>query len=724
MSYLFQQPLHRVRAIARRPADSVPLPRRFVIISVETNGSFIDEQLLTLSLIEMNNLEVGESRSWSMSHHEVAPSSPSQMESIGSSPEIEPLRRNDSQLVEVSSWLATGAKSRLTLIGHNVVESASLLKRALEPSKDSLPTFDVIDTSSLSLAANLQLSSPSLNELLEALAITNSAPGTAFGDSLAITEVIVAVTRLLSPTNNAVDLQVVLGELANSTPTATRVNGTYSVETHVTPKQGHQSDVRDTERFSSTYLRVFFSLYFLMGLGLIALFPPFQSPDAFAHFDRAVGISSGQLVTSTVKQFSGSVLPASVLQTEVPFSKIPFNSVQTVNRAEFNVGYQELWKSPGSFTAYSTGAYLPFLYVPQVIGVWIGKLVSNHVLISSYLAELMNLIAFVALTMWAMSQLPRRIALILGVVLLLPTISSLATSVNPDALFIALSFVFATSCYNSYQDYHDEPTSLAGARRSRNPSRRKQLGHLSTRYNFAYISLFFMVIEKPPYLVLALLLPIVDFYSDLRKYATKVTVFVGSSLLVYAVWAKFGAQGKGGPGVGHATSPFRQLDYVVTHPFFYCKVLFETFRWAGWEYIQQFLAGIGWLDVRFPNWFYESISLILAVLIASTAIRRRDSLWRFLCTLLVPFIAFQAIFLSFYIVYSPYQWPAIDGFQGRYLMPILPIFFVLLGLDRRPSPRFRIVNDIVVNYSDVVLVSLEFLVACEFFVTLLTRYWN
>jgi len=464
-----------------------------------------------------------------------------------------------------------------------------------------------------------------------------------------------------------------------------------------------------------------------MGLGLIALFPPFQSADAFAHFDRAVGISTGQIITSTVKNYSGSNLPASVLQAEVPFSKIPFNSVQRVDRAEFKVGFAQLWKSPASFTAYSTGAYLPFLYAPQVVGVWIGKMVSNHVLVSSYLAELMDLIAFVSLTMWALAQFPKRIALPLGAILLLPTVSSLATSVNPDALFIALSFVFAASCYNRYQDFRDGRTSRMPPRHSRttrNALLRRSVGHVSTRYHFAYISLFFMVVEKPPYIVLALLLPIADFYSDIRRYVAKVSLFVATSLLVYGVWTLFGAHGQGGPTVGFPPSPVRQGEYLLTHPFAFVKVLFETFRWGGWAYIQEYLAGIGWLDVRFPNWFYEGLTLTIFVLFASTAVRRRDNRWRFLGTLLVPLMAAMAILLSFYIFYSPYQWPLIDGFQGRYLIPLVPIFIVLIGMDRERSSRLRIIADTAVNNADVILVSLEILIACEFFMMLLTRYWN
>src|ERR1019366_1171648 len=105
----------------------------------------------------------------------------------------------------------------------------------------------------------------------------------------------------------------------------------------------------DIDRLSPLFLRVYFSVYFLIGLGLIGLFPPFQSPDAFEHFDRAVGISQGQFVTSTIKGFSGSRLPIDVLDSEIPFSQIPFDPVQRVKRTEFRYGFAQVWNSPQTF---------------------------------------------------------------------------------------------------------------------------------------------------------------------------------------------------------------------------------------------------------------------------------------------------------------------------------------------------------------------------------------
>jgi uncharacterized membrane protein len=399
---------------------------------------------------------------------------------------------------------------------------------------------------------------------------------------------------------------------------------------------------------------------------------------------------------------------------------MPFDPIQRVTRKEFRYGFTQVWNSPQSFTRYPTGAYLPFLYLPQTIGVWMGKLVSKHILVGYYLAELMNFIVFVALAKWAMSQLPKRIALSLGVLLVFPSVGALAVSVNPDALFIALSMVFAASCFNNYIDSRQRtrsPSEVGG------PLRQRRL-HVSTRYGFAYVSLFFMVIEKPPYILLALLLPIAELYSNLRAYLLKILGFGATSTLVYALWEKFGAQGKGGPAIPGLIVPMRQLLFVIDYPWNYLHVLFRTFRFGGLVYAMQFLAGIGWLDGFFPKWFYISLTALFFIALATTAYRRRERIGRMIWTLAALFATLFAILLSFYLIYSPYTWPAVDGFQGRYLLPLIPPLLVILGLEQGRPPRLHAITDTIVNYADVALISLQILVAAEFAVTLLNRYWR
>src|ERR1019366_900475 len=200
--------------------------------------------------------------------------------------------------------------------------------------------------------------------------------------------------------------------------------------------------------------------------------------------------------------------------------------------------------------------------------------------------------------------------------------------------------------------------------------------------------------------------------------------FGATSTLVYALWVKFGAQGKGGPAIPGLIAPMRQLLFIFDYPWNYLHVLFRTFRFGGWVYGMQFLAGIGWLDGFFPRGFYISFAAVFFIAVWTTAYRRREKIGRMIWTLAALFATFFAILLSFYLIFSPYTWPAVDGFQGRYLLPLIPPLLVILGLEGSRAPRLHVVTDTIMSYADVALVSLQLLVAAEFAMTLLNRYWR
>ncbi len=726
-----------------RPGRST-VPRRFIAIGYRANDHLDEEAMLEVAMVAIRDGEIqdyrrwigyGRSRSSAFALDSVLPPAAATQSVVTDGANV------PGDLDDIEAWLSKGGGGRITLVGNGVQAISAHLIRADVGLGALLGECDLLDTTALSGASEGGTSSPSSKDLADSLGLTDVAVDSALGDALDAAAVFRTLSRRQGPplegliVSRTTSHPATGGSAADGRdsrrPRQRATIGAHARGTSKGPTPGrirHRSapapsgpgsgDNLELERLSPRFLRVFFSVYFVIGLGLIALFPPFQSPDAFEHFDRAVGISQGQFVTSTIKGVSGSRLPVDVLDSEIPFSQIPFDPIQRVTRTEFRYGFAQLWNTPQTFTKYPTGAYLPFLYLPQTIGVWLGKLVSQRILVGYYLAELMNFVAFVALAKWSMSQLPKRIAASLGVLLIFPSVGALAVSVNPDALFIALSMVFAASCFNSFVDSGrgSEPRGEVGSRLRPRP-------HLSTRYGFAYISLFFMVIEKPPYLVLALLLPIAELYSNLRSYILKILGFGATSALVYALWAKFGAQGKGGPAIPGVISPVRQFLFVLHYPWNFMHVLFRTFRFGALPYGMQFLAGIGWLDGFFPRWFYLLLTAIFLTAVF-LAYRRREKVGRMLWLLAALFATFFAIILSFYLVYSPYTWPAIDGFQGRYLIPLIPPLLVILGLETSRAPRLPAVRDTIMSYADVALISLQLLVAAEFAVTLLNRYWR
>lgn len=498
---------------------------------------------------------------------------------------------------------------------------------------------------------------------------------------------------------------------------------TIIIELHMIIEESPRgAEAAKEPNFSKPFINSFFCLYFVIGLGLMILTPPFQSADAFAHFDREVGIASGQLIATTQHGSSGSYLPSGEVWLEDGFSTIPFNPFARASEYQFHAGMQQNWNTPKVFVKYTTGGNIPFLYMPQVLGIWIGRLFSPHILVSYYLAELANLIAFVTLARWALLQFPRRITFPLGIFLLLPTIISIAISVNPDSLLLALSLVFVASCFNGYSENRASGvTTTESFQATRRATRSRK--RITGSYRIGFISLFLMTLEKPPLVLLSLLLPLADLYTNFRKYCQRILVFMGSVSITYALWALFGAKGAGGPMPPGSFSPSRQLRLILTDPLKVVEVTSQTIGKWGWLFWKQLIAGIGWLDVAFPTWFYASLSVVLILSIVSTIYRRRSDLTRAIWLLLVLAITASAISFSLYVFYSPYAASSIYGLQGRYYLPLVPPIILVLGLERTRTPLWRITTNTASEYAAITLISLQLLSATEYIFVLLSRYW-
>jgi uncharacterized membrane protein len=488
------------------------------------------------------------------------------------------------------------------------------------------------------------------------------------------------------------------------------------IVTKVAPKS-HGSDT-----FSTNFLNLFFGLYLVLAIGLMAYTPPFQSADSFAHFDRAVGISEGQLVANTIKGTSGTYLPSGMVNLEDVFSTIPFNPVARTSKIQFQYGWHQQWDSAKIFVPYSTGGNIPFLYLPQVFGIWLGRVSSGHVLVSYYLAELFNLVAFVALARWALSKFPKRLALPLGLFVLFPTVLSVVTSVTPDSLLLALSMVFAASCYTSYSQ-HVRGESAWDPSRDETSFIPQPLVRADTMYWIGFASLFFMTLEKPPLIVLGLFLPIADLYQDLRRYIRRALVFGVSAAACSELWSVFGAQGAGGPIKQSSFSPGRQMRLMLTSPLKDVDVVFHTLQSWWWLLTTQFFAGIGWLDSTFPRWFYLSLLILFIAALVNTEQRSRGDLTRFTWCLFVIIAALVLNCFALYVFYNSYDAAKIYGLQGRYFLPMIPPLVVILGMGRERTTKLRFGSGIISENASLALVCVEFLIVAEYLVTLRSRYW-
>jgi hypothetical protein len=115
-----------------------------------------------------------------------------------------------------------------------------------------------------------------------------------------------------------------------------------------------------------------FSL-FLFGLGYVFVTPPFQVADEINHFLRAYQLSTGRPVTWRNGRIGGE-FPNEIVRATEAFSHLPFHSGNRASRAQWRAAWNAGPAAGDTFCdLFNTVVYSPVPYVPQTIGVTVGR---------------------------------------------------------------------------------------------------------------------------------------------------------------------------------------------------------------------------------------------------------------------------------------------------------------------------------------------------------------
>lgn len=190
--------------------------RRLIAIDCETNGLFGDVRILSLAMVELRNGIAYYSRLWVMNPGNV-PMDPGALAVNGLTPEmLDGAASFAEHFEEISMWLTPRRGERLTLVGHKVAFDARQLLGEFTRLGERLPAFDLLDTSKLAEAARVYPANQSLDTLLRALDLTNSAPHTALGDTLATASAALLLLSKLTKSLGYAKLVELLDEIATA----------------------------------------------------------------------------------------------------------------------------------------------------------------------------------------------------------------------------------------------------------------------------------------------------------------------------------------------------------------------------------------------------------------------------------------------------------------------------------------------------------------------------
>lgn len=184
----------------------------------------------------------------------------------------------------------------------------------------------------------------------------------------------------------------------------------------------------------------------------VFIYPPFQSPDEQAHYAKAYEISRGRFKAHRKIDVNNNVIVGNKLDESFGefgsiFGNLAFHPENKVNSEQLNrianitfSGKEKVYSIP------NMASYGPFFYLPQGIGIYIGKKISNKPILGFYLARIANVIVYLILATAALYYCTKN-KLFNLLILTAPMTLSLTTSCSMDGIFIASS-VLLLVCFS------------------------------------------------------------------------------------------------------------------------------------------------------------------------------------------------------------------------------------------------------------------------------------
>ena len=397
---------------------------------------------------------------------------------------------------------------------------------------------------------------------------------------------------------------------------------------------------------------VFLVIALAWGVMQVFIVPPLQVPDEGDHWFRAWALTDGQL---TADRQGLVTLPGFFANTADLYTRLVGGvggmlglPVSLEGQAGFS-GYEDLFNSPGPpgtvKVASRVASYGPVGYLPQAVGVGLGRLVGAPPLTCFYLARLSNLFAAIALLFFAIRLAPFGKQLIVLLALLPMTMYELA-SVSCDALTISGALFF---------------TSLLLSASTRVTLRRTDVA-------LVLLAAAVFLNVKPGYWALVLLVLLITpaQLGGRRRFvafvAGNVLVVVGVFLIVFLATATSArAQAVGGPPA--------QLSFILHEPLGFLGILWSNLQSDLVALTLQSIGVLGWLSIAMPPALY----LFVLVTGLGFVIRMREEVglqpWRRALLAATGVAVFLTMAVALYVFLEPIGSERIY-LQGRYLAPM------------------------------------------------------
>lgn len=403
----------------------------------------------------------------------------------------------------------------------------------------------------------------------------------------------------------------------------------------------------------------------ILSFGIIfsLITPILDTPDETAHLARAMYLAEGKLTVSN--------LDSELLISE-DYKLLKNQSQKTILVNTLNIPDSDVQQNESNGLK-ATNAYSFISYIPQAIGIELGRLVNLSVLWTFYLGRMINVLFYAIMVSMAIRLAPvfKKMFFVVGAI---PMAIYIAASYNQDAFGIGIIFVtFAYFLYLLNKANHS-------------------IGLLEVA---SYTGLCMLItLTKFPFVLLILLLVFIprDKYQKRWIYRLGFLAIVLTAMFA-VVWMK-SYSAIPHPFLPAGVNMKEQLQFFIRDPIQNSQIFGHNLIEGITNYLMLF--NFGWLTYGSNGigllylFFLGSISVFYPREFVQSKLARFGSL-------IVILGIYMAIELSMYLTWTPVGSTIINGVQGRYFIGFLPIIPFLLNI----GPSFEQLKPSQIKQYDV-----------------------
>lgn len=397
-----------------------------------------------------------------------------------------------------------------------------------------------------------------------------------------------------------------------------------------------------------------------MVIGLIFLFivPPCTAPDELRHFARAYDITEGNIICGSIQtkeEFDNMTMPTCKIPSELfQLKMLSEDNVEKYDRETNNKIVFQKWKdvcskktgeSKVEIPIHGTATISPLAYIPQITGIYIAKLFGSITGVLYYLCKFVNLLFATMIGLYALYVTPKFKEGIF-VLWFIPSLVHLRSSCSTDGILFALTILV-----------------IAVFIRVREEEK------IENKYFIIVVIVEILIAQiKLPYVFSSLIFLLCK--KSRQVQFSRVLAF-GSffiSCLSYTILSKTNSSHLN--VLGNSEGVIGYIQEFVCHPIYHINMLFQSYVNDSWSYFKKaFIL----LDC-------EVIMVCFLVCIILTMKYCTDSIfdelkYRVVCILGSLFM-WAGIIVIFAVESFKLSSASLWGVQGRYMLPILPFFFL------------------------------------------------